>query len=163
MDANNLPDLSQLSFQLGDLIMPWLMVLFSLIVIVWVKNVVESVVRGLLFQFDKSFNEGDHVILDNEPATIIKIGLSNTVFGVYSDRGYTWRYVPNEMIARLKLEKVIDKNLHPDSVEEQGARIQRLIDAAQDDSISKNKTASVRNAKAIEELKNGNQTKKIGK
>jgi hypothetical protein len=160
MDANNLPDLSQLSFQLGDLIMPWLMVLFSLIVIVWVKNVVESVVRGLLFQFDKSFNEGDHVILDNEPATIIKIGLSNTVFGVYSDRGYTWRYVPNEMIARLKLEKVIDKNLHPDSVEEQGARIQRLIDAAQDDSISKNKTASVRNAKAIEELKNGNQTKK---
>ena len=163
MDANNLPDLSQLTFELGDLIMPWLMVLFSLIVIVWVKNVVESVVRGLLFQFDKSFNEGDHVILDNEPATIIKIGLSNTVFGVYSDRGYTWRYVPNEMIARLKLEKVIDKNLHPDSVEEQGARIQRLIDAAQDDSISKNKTASVRNAKAIEELKNGNQTKKIGK
>ena len=160
MDTNNLPDLSQLSFQLGDLIMPWLMVLFSLIVIVWVKNVVESVVRGLLFQFDKSFNEGDHVILDNEPATIIKIGLSNTVFGVYSDRGYTWRYVPNEMIARLKLEKVIDKNLHPDSVEEQGARIQRLIDAAQDDSISKNKTASARNAKAIEELKNGNQTKK---
>ena len=160
MDANNLPDLSQLSFQLGDLIMPWLMVLFSLIVIVWVKNVVESVVRGLLFQFDKSFNEGDHVILDNEPATIIKIGLSNTVFGVYSDRGYTWRYVPNEMIARLKLEKVIDKNLHPDSVEEQGARIQRLIDAAQDDSISKNKTTSARNAKAIEELKNGNQTKK---
>ena len=117
MDANTLPDLSSLTFELGDLIMPWLMVLFSLIVIVWVKNVVESVVRGLLFQFDKSFNEGDHVILDNEPATIIKIGLSNTVFGVYSDRGYTWRYVPNEMIARLKLEKVIDKNLHPDSAE----------------------------------------------
>jgi len=160
MDANTLPDLSSLTFELGDLIMPWLMVLFSLIVIVWVKNVVESVVRGLLFQFDKSFNEGDHVILDNEPATIIKIGLSNTVFGVYSDRGYTWRYVPNEMIARLKLEKVIDKNLHPDSAEEQGMRIQRLIDAAQDDNISKNKSAAARNAKAIEELKNGNQTKK---
>ena len=46
------------------------------------------------------------------------------------------------------------------SAEEQGMRIQRLIDAAQDDNISKNKSAAARNAKAIEELKNGNQTKK---
>jgi hypothetical protein len=48
------------------------------------------------------------VILDGKDAIIVKIGATETVFGVYSDRGYTWRYVPNERISSLKLEKVIN-------------------------------------------------------
>jgi hypothetical protein len=79
---------------------------------------------------NKSFNEGDSVILDGQEAIIVKIGLSESVFGIYSDRGYTWRYVPNERIPMLKLEKVINK------------------DAFQDNNIEKNKSD-------IEKIKNG--------
>ena len=96
----------------------------------------------------KSFNEGDSVILDGNDALIVKIGLSETVFGVYGERGYTWRYVPNERIPMLKLEKVINKDLHLDTEAEKAAKLQSMIDRVQDSKISANK-------EAIEEIKNG--------
>jgi hypothetical protein len=97
---------------------------------------------------NKSFNEGDTVILDGNDALIVKVGLSETVFGVYSDKGYTWRYVPNERIPTLKLEKVINKDLHLDTEAEKAEKLQSMIDRAQDSQIGANKTA-------IEEIKNG--------
>ena len=72
---------------------------------------------------------------------IVKIGVSKTVFGVYSDRGYTWRYVPNERIPVLKLEKVIKKDLHVDTEEEKAQKMKTLIDKAQDEEILANKKA----------------------
>ena len=97
---------------------------------------------------NKSFNEGDTVILDGSDALIVKVGLSETVFGVYSDKGYTWRYVPNERIPMLKLEKVINKDLHLDTEAEKAEKLQSMIDRAQDSQIGANKNA-------IEEIKNG--------
>ena len=79
---------------------------------------------------------------------IVKVGLSETVFGVYSDKGYTWRYVPNERIPMLKLEKVINKDLHLDTEAEKAEKLQSMIDRTQDSQIGANKTA-------IEEIKNG--------
>jgi proteasome assembly chaperone (PAC2) family protein len=70
---------------------------------------------------------------------IVKIGARQTVFGVYSQRGYTWRYVPNERIPTLKLEKVIKKDLHVDSDEEKAQKMKSLIDKVQDEQIAKNK------------------------
>ena len=102
---------------------------------------------------DKAFNEGDKVLLDGCEATILKIGMRQTVFGIYSARGYVWRYVPNERILTLKLEKVIDSELHKDTDEEKGIRIQKLIDAAQDAHIEKNREFIDKNRKDIEELK----------
>ena len=69
----------------------------------------------MAFQLNKHFNEGDKVILDGERALIIKIGLSETVFGIIKDGGqwdgdYVWRYVPNERIPTLRLEKVVYDN-----------------------------------------------------
>ena len=63
------------------------------------------------------------------------------MFGVYSDRGYTWRYVPNERIPYLKLEKVIKKDLHVDTDEEKAQKMKTLIDKAQDEEILANKKA----------------------
>jgi hypothetical protein len=103
---------------------------------------------------NKSFNEGDTVILDGQDALIVKIGLSETVFGVYSDKGYTWRYVPNERIPMLKLEKVINKDLHLDTDEEKAEKLQSLIDRNQDSKITANKDA-------IEEIKNGKRKKRV--
>ena len=103
---------------------------------------------------NKAFNEGDPVLLDGQDAVIVKIGLSETVFGVYGERGYTWRYVPNERIPFLKLEKVINKDLHLDTEQEKAKKLQNLIDKAQDEKITKNK-------EEIEKIKTGKSIVKI--
>jgi len=133
--------MEQLGLDITDMLMPWITVLVSLIVAVWLKDYATSIAKGLKFKMNPAFNEGDEVLLDGEPAMIVKIGTVETVFGVYSDRGYTWRYVPNERIPYIKLEKVINKNLHLDTDEERATKLKSVIDALQDTQIDKNKEA----------------------
>jgi hypothetical protein len=133
------PDLNSLTMDLSNMLLPWIAVLISLVVAIWFKDFATALAKGLRFKFDPAFNEGDEVILDGELAMIVKIGARQTVFGVYSQRGYTWRYVPNERIPTLKLEKVIKKDLHVDSDEEKAQKMKSLIDKVQDEQIAKNK------------------------
>jgi len=133
--------MEQLGLDITDMLMPWITVLVSLIVAVWLKDYATSIAKGLKFKMNPAFNEGDEVLLDGEPAMIVKIGTVETVFGVYSDRGYTWRYVPNERIPYIKLEKVINKNLHLDTDEERASKLKTIIDSLQDKEINKNKEA----------------------
>jgi hypothetical protein len=133
--------MEQLGLELTDIMMPWITVLVSLIVAVWLKDYATSIAKGLKFKMNPAFNEGDEVLLDGELAMIVKIGTRETVFGVYSDRGYTWRYVPNERIPYLKLEKVIKKDLHIDTDQEKAERLKSVVDKLQDAQISKNKDA----------------------
>ena len=133
--------MEQLGLELTDIMMPWITVLVSLIVAVWLKDYATSLAKGLKFKMNPAFNEGDEVLLDGELAMIVKIGTRETVFGVYSDRGYTWRYVPNERIPYLKLEKVIKKDLHIDTDEERAMKMKSTIDTVQDAQINKNKEA----------------------
>jgi|TARA_B100000941_G_scaffold287182_1_gene261927 hypothetical protein len=135
------PDLNTLSMDLSNMLLPWIAVLVSLVVAIWVKDFATALAKGLRFKFDPAFNEGEEVLLDGELAMIVKIGARQTVFGVYSHRGYTWRYVPNERIPYLKLEKVIKKDLHVDTEEEKAQKMKTLIDKAQDDEILANKKA----------------------
>jgi hypothetical protein len=135
------PDLNSLSMDLTGMLLPWITVLISLVVAIWFKDFAIGLAKGLKFKMDPAFNEGEEVILDGELAMIVKIGVRQTVFGVYSSRGYTWRYVPNERIPFLKLEKVIKKDLHIDSEEEKAERLKTIIDKIQDDQIAKNKDA----------------------
>ena len=135
------PDLNTLSMDLSNMLLPWIAVLISLVVAIWFKDFATALAKGLKFKFDPAFNEGDEVLLDGELAMIVKIGARQTVFGVYSDRGYTWRYVPNERIPFLKLEKVIKKDLHIDTEEEKAQKMKTLIDKVQDTQIAANKKA----------------------
>ena len=135
------PDLNSLSMDLSNMLLPWIAVLISLVVAIWFKDFAIGLAKGLRFKFDPAFNEGEEVLLDGELAMIVKIGVRQTVFGVYSDRGYTWRYVPNERIPYLKLEKVIKKDLHIDTELEKAERVKTLIDKVQDEQIAKNKAA----------------------
>jgi len=135
------PDLNSLSMDLSYMLLPWIAVLISLVVAIWFKDFAIGLAKGLRFKFDPAFNEGEEVLLDGELAMIVKIGVRQTVFGVYSDRGYTWRYVPNERIPYLKLEKVIKKDLHIDTELEKAEKVKTLIDKVQDDQIAKNKAA----------------------
>ena len=138
--------MEQLGLDVTDLLMPWISVLISLLVAIWMKDYATSLAKGLKFKMNPAFNEGDEVLLDGELSMIVKIGTRETVFGVYSDRGYTWRYVPNERIPYLKLEKVIKKDLHIDTDEEKAMKLKTTIDTLQYTQIAKNR-------EAIEKLK----------
>ena len=119
--------------------------LLTLIVGLSIRDAATSFIKGAKFRFNPAFKEGDKVILDGNPALIVKIGLSETVFGVYGEEGYTWRYVPNTRIEFLKLEKIVDPDLHRDTDQE---RAQKLVDAMQDAKIKTN-------GEEISKLKNG--------
>tara|TARA_B110000902_G_C14223503_1_gene556087 strand:+ start:146 stop:550 length:405 start_codon:yes stop_codon:yes gene_type:complete len=98
----------EVSNDLTQLIMPLISVLVSGIIALSIKDYITKFAKGLAFQMNKSFSEGDKVILDKEVALIVKIGMTQTVFGITKPNGdYTWRYVPNERIPSLRLEKVI--------------------------------------------------------
>lgn len=108
---------------------------------IWLKDFAQNFLVGLKFRMNRAFNEGDKVLLDGKDAIIVKIGIRDTVFGVYSDKGYTWRYVPNIKIPNLKLEKIINPELHLDTEEEKAAKLQKMIDDLQDKRIKENKEA----------------------
>ena len=134
-------ELEELSIELTQFILPWISVLLSIVFVFWFKDFATSLAKGLKFKQNPLFNEGDKCLLEGEEAIIVKIGIRSTVFGLYTSRGYTWRVVPNERIEYLKLEKVIDKDVHLDSDAEKGRRLQVLIDKAQDEKIQANKEA----------------------
>ena len=129
------------ALKLTELLMPWIAILLSLIIAFWLKDFAQNLMIGLKFRMNSAFNEGDEVLLDGNDALIVKIGIRDTVFGVYSDKGYTWRYVPNVRIPLLKLEKIINPELHLDTEEEKAEKLQKLIDDLQDKRINENKEA----------------------
>ncbi len=145
----------QLGMDFADMIGPWIAILVSISAAFWFKDFATNFMQGLKFRFNPAWNEGDEVLLEGEQALIVKIGLRETVFGTYGSNGYTWRYVPNERIQFLKLEKIINKDLHLDTDIEKGRRLQSLIDRAQDAYISKNQQSIEANKKDIENLKKG--------
>ena len=105
----------ELSNQLSELITPFIVALLMLVIALWFKDFATKIAKGLAFSMNKSFQEGDKVILDGERALIVKVGLTQTVFGITKSNGewdgdYVWRYVPNERIPYLKLEKVVFDN-----------------------------------------------------
>ena len=138
----------QLGMSLTDVLAPWIAILISISAAFWFKDFAHNLMQGLKFKMNPEFNEGDHIILDDTDAIIVKIGLRESVFGVYSKRGYTWRFIPNDRLKMHKLEKVINKDLHLDSAAEKGRRLQEMIDQAQSDQIKNNKDN-------IEKIKNG--------
>ena len=130
---------SGVGLQVGELLTPFIIALVSLVVTLWFKDYATKIAKGMAFQMNKSFGEGDKVILDGEKALIVKIGLTETVFGITKENGdYHWRVVPNERIPILKLEKVIFDN----TPHENGAKTEL------------NKEAILENKAMIEEILN---------
>lgn len=138
MEQTQIPTFSQLGIDLTDLVLPWMAAVLVFVVILLLKDLAVRIAKGLQFKYNPAFNEGDRVILDGQDSIIVKVGFIETVFGLYTEKGYTWRYVPNERIPFLKLERVINPHLHPDTAEERALKIQRLISKAQDE-IEQNK------------------------
>jgi hypothetical protein len=57
--------------------------------------------------------------------------MKETVFGRYTENGYTWQYVPNEKLEFHKLEKIVHRDLHLDTDIEKGQQIMELMAKAQ--------------------------------
>ena len=145
----------QLGMDFADMIGPWIAILVSISAAFWFKDFAVNLMSGLKFKFNPAFNEGDHIILDDCDAIIVKIGLRESVFGVYSEKGYVWQYISNDRIKLHKLEKIINKNLHLDTDAEKGRRLQAMIDKAQNEDIKHNRDDIEKNKAEIENIKRG--------
>jgi small-conductance mechanosensitive channel len=115
-----------------ELLVPWAVILISAMAALAMKDFASNLMAGIAFRYSSPFKEGDHVIIDGNDAMVIKVGITETVFGRYSDRGYTWRYVPNREIHSIRIEKLIRQDLHVDSDIEKGERLLALIKKADD-------------------------------
>jgi len=124
--------------EITELILPYIGMVLIVVFGFMFKDFATKLSKGIAFSMNKQFQEGDHVLLDGERALIVKIGITQTVFGVTKvggewDGDYIWRYVPNERIDFLKLEKIIF-----------------------DRTPINNNTSIKNNSNRIEELENGN-------
>lgn len=129
---------NEVGIEITELLMPFISALLILVITLWFKDFATRIAKGMAFQMNKAFNEGDAVILDGAEAIIVKIGITQTVFGTYGERGYTWRYVPNERIHMLKLEKVINRDLHLDTDIEKAQKMQDVLIKANKEMIEAN-------------------------
>jgi len=98
--------------EITELILPYIGMVLIVVFGFMFKDFATKLSKGIAFSMNNQFQEGDHVLLDGERALIVKIGITQTVFGVTKvggelDGDYIWRYVPNERIDFLKLEKII--------------------------------------------------------
>lgn len=109
---NEILSATQFGGEFASLLMPFISALLLLVITLWFKDFAGKIAKGLAFKMSGTFKEGDKVIIDGERGLIVKIGLTQTVFGIYKEKDgieedYCWRYVPNERISLLKIEKVI--------------------------------------------------------
>ncbi len=79
-------DMETQTAQLTEFILPWVGILISLIIAVWVKDIATGLAKGLKFQMNKAFNEGDKVFLMVND--VIK-QVVRKCFGLFRK---TWRY-----------------------------------------------------------------------
>ena len=105
------------SLDITEFLMPWIAALLSIIIALMIKDWATSFARGMRFKMNGEFNPGDVVLLDGEEAVIITIGMTKTVFEKVGKRGIVWRYVPNERLSYLKLEKIVRSDVHKDITE----------------------------------------------
>ena len=126
---------TQVGSQITQWAMPFVGALLVLVITLMFKDYATKIAKGMAFKMNPAFHEGDKVILDGERALIVKIGNTETVFGIHKQGGefdgdYIWRYVPNERIPTLKLEKVIfdaKPDLNEQKINQNGHKIDTLI------------------------------------
>lgn len=86
----------------------WSIVSTIIILSYIIKDLTIELSLGLIFFFDKDFSEGDKLIIDDQRAIILKIGMRYSVFEITKyDGTVTWMYIPNSLVKKMALEKII--------------------------------------------------------
>ena len=145
MEDSSLITAEMAALELTEFLLPYIGMVLIVIFGFMLKDFATKMSKGIAFSMNKQFQEGDHVLIDGERALIVKIGFTQTVFGVTKSGGdfdtdYVWRYVPNERIEFLKLEKIIF-----------------------DHTPLNNKSKIADNKEQIEEIKNGKEEGNLGR
>ena len=77
-----IPTPNAAAIEITELILPYIGMILIVIIGFMIKDFATKFSKGLAFSMNKQFQEGDHVLIDGERALIVKIGISQTVFGV---------------------------------------------------------------------------------
>ena len=151
--------LSNISLEFSELILPYIGIMISIVFFLWFKDFAIGISKGLKFKIDPHFQEGDEVWLENEPAVILKIGMTQTIFGIVNGRGYIWRFIDNESIFEMKLEKMITDKVHYDTDTEQSRKLRELLNLTeeQDDLIARNRLKDLEQDDVIEAIETYNK------
>ena len=68
--------------EITGLLLPYIGMVLIVIIAFMIKDFTMKLSKGIAFSLNKQFEEGDHVLLDGERALIVKIGMTQTVFGI---------------------------------------------------------------------------------
>ena len=157
--------LSNISLEFSELILPYIGIMISIVFFLWFKDFAIGISKGLKFKIDPHFQEGDEVWLEDESAVILKIGMTQTIFGIVNGRGYIWRFIDNERIFEMKLEKMVSDKIHVDTETEQSKKLRELLSLTeeQDELIEENRRKDVQQDEIITAIENYNifQDKKL--
>ena len=116
MDADATTALTQFGAQSGiaQLVSDyaWLFVLGVLLLLF--KSSIENGVAGLQVFFGSDYDEDDGVIVDGRPGRITRVGMTKTVFYLYTYRkgvlvGGTKMAVSNTALSGMRIEKPLEK------------------------------------------------------
>jgi len=137
----DIPTPNAAAMEITEFLLPYIGMVMIVIIGFMIKDFATKLSKGIAFSMNKQFQEGDKVLIDGERALIVKIGIAQTVFGIQKSHGefggdYVWRYVPNERIEFLKIEKIIF-----------------------DHTPINNKNSIADNREQIEEIKNGESSR----
>tara|TARA_R100001129_G_scaffold141060_2_gene102163 strand:- start:57057 stop:57428 length:372 start_codon:yes stop_codon:yes gene_type:complete len=80
----------------------------SLVVWMLIKDMLAKLAAGITFYASPNWSVGDECLIDNKRAIISSIGIRTTVFQIRQNGEVRWRFVPNDKITELTLEKVVD-------------------------------------------------------
>ena len=111
-----IPTPNTAAMEITEFLLPYIGMVMIVIIGFMIKDFATKLSKGIAFSMNKQFQEGDKVLIDGERALIVKIGITQSVFGISKSNGefdgdYVWRYVPNERIEFLKIEKIIFDHL----------------------------------------------------
>ena len=111
-----IPTANAAAMEITEFLLPYIGMVMIVIIGFMIKDFATKLSKGIAFSMNKQFQEGDKVLIDGERALIVKIGITQSVFGISKSNGefdgdYVWRYVPNEKIENLKIEKIIFDHL----------------------------------------------------
>ena len=115
-------DLMGLDVKITELIATWVGVLGTIIIIFLIKDLIYSLIKGIKFKMRPGFEPGDTCYIKGEKATIVRISILETVFEIDNGRGKVWKYVPNERLDTISLERIIQppENTKKDSKDKIG-------------------------------------------
>jgi len=150
--------LSNISLEFSELILPYIGIMISIVFFLWFKDFAIGISKGLKFKIDPHFQEGDEVWLEDESAVILKIGMTQTIFGIVNGRGYIWRFIDNERIFEMKLEKMVSDKIHFDTETEQSKKLRELLSLTeeQDELIEENRKKDVQQDEIITAIEDYN-------